>query len=307
MKKLLITMLLALCGYGASAQSNGLELSSKWDNNGNGVVEVIKSDGNIYTVIIEFIDVKNFQVSKFSRKLAEGRGQLQILKPVDNEQSSSFRYSYRYFSGGVNPKNVDTEFVYRLPYSLSESREPHELYYFNEKYKVGDDNVENWKAFQFYMSRGDTIYATRKGEVIRVVDSFEPLVDVGEVSMNTETNQVLVEHPDGTIARYNVLERGSITVKPGEKVFPGTPLGLAGSLDGERYQMQFSLYYQTDNLDDINSLSDYKLVYNYVDPVFNTTAGEVTLQEGKLYKPVCTEEMITREMTKREIKSRASR
>jgi hypothetical protein len=57
-------------------------------------------------------------------------------------------------------------------------------------------------------------------------------------------------------------------------------------------------------LDDIESLKEYELISHYINPIFATTAGEVTLKERVLYKPVCTEEMITREMTKRELKAR---
>jgi murein DD-endopeptidase MepM/ murein hydrolase activator NlpD len=304
MKRLIITWLLALSVSGVSAQLNYLELSHKWDVQGNAIIEVTEYDGNIYSLVFEFYDLENFRVPKFVRKKVKGIGTLYTLKPTDPNKASKYRYNYRYVWGDVNPKRVDTAFVYRLPYALSESREPQELYNFTQRHLGVEGNSRNWKAFQFYMTQGDTVYTARRGEVIRVVDKFDPLTGVGQVTMNTERNVVMVQHKDGTIAEYGVLQRGSIMVKPSEVVYPGTPLGLAGSFDGELYQTRFSVYYQTDNVDDIEGFSDYKITYNYINPVFSTTSGEVTLQENKLYKPVCTEDMITREMTKKELKKR---
>jgi hypothetical protein len=112
------------------------------------------------------------------------------------------------------------------------------------------------------------------------------------------------EHADGTIARYEVLERGSIGLKPGDTVFPGNRIGLAGTLDGKTYQMRFSLYYMSDNLGAIKSLDNYTITYNYIDPKFATPEGETTLSAGEKYTPVSSEELVTKEMTKREIRIR---
>jgi hypothetical protein len=53
----------------------------------------------------------------------------------------------------------------------------------------------------------------------------------------------------------------------------------------------------------ITELDDYKIIYNYIDPVFATSKGETRLTEGILYTPVVSDELIQREMTKREIKT----
>jgi hypothetical protein len=308
MKKLLTAALFVLSGYGVSAQSNAVELSSHYDDKGNAVIEVSQHDGNLYTLILDVYSADNLSVNRFARRRVESRGPVLTMKPINPDKTSSFRYNYRYITGSTNPRKVDSTFVYRLPYALSESREPKELYNVYQRYEeLGESNAQNWKSFMFTMSRGDTIYAARKGEVVKVEDDHDPVAGMGRISMNSESNKVYIEHADGTIARYNVLERGSMMVKPGDTVFLGTPIALAGSYDGEVYQTRFDLYYQTDNLSDISTLSNYDLTYHYINPVFATTAGETTLETEQLYKPVCTEEMITREMTKRELKLHSAR
>jgi hypothetical protein len=309
MKKLLTAALFVLSGYGVSAQSNAVELSSHWDNQGNAVIEVSQHDGNIYTLIVDVYNAENLSVNRFARMRVKSRGTILTMKPINPDKTSGFGYSYKYIDGSINPRKVDSTFVYRLPYALSESREPRVLDISERSREGGDSSLaNNWRSFQFTMNRGDTVYAARKGEVLKVVDDSDPQDgSLANIIVSKQINEILIEHADGTIASYNVLEKESAMVKPGDVVFPDTPIALAGSLDGEIYQVMFGIYYQTDNLSGISTLSDHKLTYHYINPVFATTAGEVTLKTEQLYKPVCTEEMITREMTKRELKQHTSR
>ena len=305
MKKLLTAALFLLSCHGGSAQrTTSFELSSGYDNNRNVVIDVKHHDGGIYSLVLEFYDVENLTTDKFRRARVESPGRIAVIKRENPEKATSYKWRSRYSVGSVNPRKVDTTFVYRLPFGLGESREAHELYNVFDRHRVGGDkSMVNYKAYQFIMSRADTVYAARKGKVIRVIDGYDPKIGMGEVSMTSDNNEVYVEHADGTIARYNALEKGSITVEPGDIVFPNTPIALAGSYDGETYQCRFSLYYQTDNLSAISSLIDYKTRSHYIDPVFATSDGETTLKPRKIYKPVCPTEMVTREMTKRELKA----
>jgi murein DD-endopeptidase MepM/ murein hydrolase activator NlpD len=303
-QKFIAAFALIFCGASAQGQEQTLELSSRYDDQGSAIIEVARHGGGSYSLVLELYELSNFITSKFHRRQVSSPGQqLLKLKPESTERSSSFRFRYNYIPGAVNPRKVDPEFIYRLPYSLSANKEAIELVYVNNRYFGGNGNSENFKSFQFLMNRADTIYSARKGVVVQIVDEHDPIVGMGVVSMNTENNHVLVEHADGTIARYGVLEKGSLIVKPGDRVYPGTPIALAGTLDGEIYQMRFDLYYTTDNLSEIDSLSDYSITYNYLDPVFSTSAGDTTLTHGTTYTPAMSHDMIVAEMTKREIRT----
>ncbi len=156
----------------------------------------------------------------------------------------------------------------------------------------------------FVMHRADTVYAARKGVVIDVTDEHDPITGMGTVDLNSENNCVIVEHADGTIARYGILEKGSITVRPGDTVYPDTPVALAGTLDGELYQTRFDLHYRTDNMNTIDNLSDYSITGHFLDPVFATSEGETTLTANTTYTPVVSGELVTSEMSRREIRNR---
>jgi hypothetical protein len=303
MKKLFIllaTMVFAAVSAGAQQP---LDISSGYDDQGNAMIGAELRDNGIYTVTLKFDDVVNFNTVRVRQFRVSSSGTLVSLKPVDPYKSSNHRIGWTWVYGSVDPKKVDPEFVYRLPFSTAKDRQAHELYNFVERHWGKDDHNVDFTSFQFTMNRGDTIYAARKGTVIRVVDKHEPVRDLGTITMDTQANELYVEHADGTIARYGVLEKGSICVKQGDVVFPCTPVGLAGTFDGEIYQLRLSLYYQTDNMREIVELDNYNIVYHYIDPVFATSKGETQLTEGILYTPVVSDELTQREMTKREIKT----
>jgi murein DD-endopeptidase MepM/ murein hydrolase activator NlpD len=94
----------------------------------------------------------------------------------------------------------------------------------------------NWHSMQFDMQPGDTIYAVRAGQVIQITkaeaedDPSLPFPD-GRITFKRNVNRVWIEHADGSYADYSVL--GDIAVHLGDRVWPHTPIGLAGSYDGK--------------------------------------------------------------------------
>jgi len=301
MKKTLTALftLLGTCAW-AQGERDALDLSSHYDDQGNAIIEVERHDGGTYSMILEFFDVSNLSIPKFYIRTVSSVGPILTLKPQDTKKSTSFRYRYQYVRGTVNPRKVNRDFIYRLPVSLATSIEARELLNAYTLYFSGKSHSVDFKAYQFIMERGDTVFAARKGVVISVVDKYDPITDRGEISMNSENNRVMVEHADGTIATYGVLAKGNIAVQPGDKVYPGTPIALAGTFDGEVYQTRFMLYYLTDNLSRINSLTDYAVTNHGIDPLFSTSEGATTLTHGTTYTPTASPELVAAEMTKRE-------
>ena len=85
------------------------------------------------------------------------------------------------------------------------------------------------------MEKGDTVYATRRGTVVEVgIPEREP--DAPAAGLTSESPDLLVEQPDGTLAWYISPDGDNVLVEVGDEVLPGTPLALAGSYDGERYK-----------------------------------------------------------------------
>ncbi len=304
MRRILAIAFTLICCSLSAQRRAPFELSTRWDSKGGGIIEVSRFDGGRYSAVLEFSDLVNLSVTRFQRAIISSRSTLATLKPIDPSKTSNFQFRYLYVPGNVNPRRVDPAFVYRLPFGVTANRMAIEAVNVIETYWGVDEQSVDFKSFRFTMNRADTVYAARRGVVINVMDIHLPVTGMGEVDMSTEHNLIEVEHADGTIAQYSVLEKGSITVKPGDTVYPDTPIALAGTLDGESYVMGFALYYRTDNFNNIRSLYDYSITNHYLDPVLATSEGETTLTHGVVYTPVAPEELITREMTRRELRTR---
>jgi len=71
------------------------------------------------------------------------------------------------------------------------------------------------------------VLAARSGVVTLAVDTFSPGQDCDPTS-SLRSNFVLVDHGDGTGAKYEHLEHGSASVKVGQHVTQGTVLAKSG-------------------------------------------------------------------------------
>lgn len=287
--------------------SGQVQLSSEYDSNGNGVIKADVQSPGTYTVRITFSILENTSEAAEQSIVVRGSGTILTLRKIEENQPLRFRYTYRTTMGIVDPKNVDTTFVYRLPFSTAQTRRAADLYNVNERH-LGGSNTVNWRSLQFIMEQGDTVYAARKGRVVRIVDKYDPIDrENARVTMRTERNGITVEHADGTFARYEVLQRGSMMVAEGDVVYPDTPLALAGNFDNKVFQVRFDVFYRVMNTSTDPKFSENWTTTRYVDPVFATSEGGQRLVSRKSYTPVLTPDILKKEMNKRELKARKLR
>lgn len=297
-KFLLSAALMVVCSF-SYAQNDllqTLKVSSEWDRNDNLVYSAEKPFPGTVSLLVKFEDVKNFRIPE-NVFVIRSSGPFLTLRPIDKEGRSSCQISYSWNYGNVRAK-VDTEHTYLLPYPAERSGRCIFTYNIRDSLFRNKEKVEKHKDFfsvRFLLEEGDTVYAARKGVVIKTIDGQS--VDkslAGKVSYSSNENYITVEHGDGTCAQYSCLKEGSIAVELGDMVYPGTPLALAGTFDGESYYVDFSVF----SLE----LDDNRFVRRYYKPVFSTDKGVIRMEHGKYYKPVITRELITGEMTKREKK-----
>lgn len=81
------------------------------------------------------------------------------------------------------------------------------------------------------MRRGVAVVAAAPGTVARVRDGVEDVSirqSGGPPAGREAGNAVVVDHGNGWETQYSHLRRGSVQVRPGDRVLPGTPLGLIG-------------------------------------------------------------------------------
>mmetsp|Transcript_62111 Transcript_62111/g.140498 ORF Transcript_62111/g.140498 Transcript_62111/m.140498 type:complete len:372 (+) Transcript_62111:90-1205(+) len=82
-------------------------------------------------------------------------------------------------------------------------------------------------AFDFRLPVGTPIVASRDGVVAAIVSHF---VKGGlDVRYRPRANFVAIQHADGTYARYFHLRHNGVTVKKGDRIAAGDPIGLSGN------------------------------------------------------------------------------
>lgn len=301
LKLLLIIFAVSAMSANAQSKSTPIVINSEYDKNDNSlVISAEKKDSRMYTVVFTFQDVKNTLEPGNKTVILKHDGEIFRLMPLDEKQYAWAKFSYRYFQGWISPDKINEKVVYRLPYSTSKTIKVGGLYNINDRYFGGSD-TENWKSFHNMMEKGDTIYAMRRGVVVEAVDKYGYSQN-SDISFSTQSNQILIEHSDGTMARYDVLDHGSFMVNVGDLVNPGDPLALAGSYDSKKYELKYYIFYWKWADSKVPSHQNAKLISSYIDPVFATTEGDVRLAEGKSYTPIMNDRILTAEMSKRESK-----
>lgn len=102
------------------------------------------------------------------------------------------------------------------------------------------------------------------------------------------------------LAWYICLDGDNVLVEVGDEVLPGTPLALAGSYDGERYKVSVQTFWWESNPDP-KERERKPFIRKHFFPQFVTEEGVVCVEKG-VYRPVETEELVIREMNRKELK-----
>lgn len=311
-KNHLLATLLAFGGLGASAQTGqpDIELDTRWVETSLEVNATKRTPGS-YTLVVRFSQLENTRQSPVYKTVLRGASQkLLTVTPVQPERPVGCSYTYSYVRGYRSPK-LDSAFVYRLPYSTTKGEAVRALSLFNLNQRYFDGQpMRGWSAWEFRLAPGDTVFAMRKGQVVEVHDGEEPADEGVASTYRSRANSVLVEQPDGTLCRYEVLEKGSIAVRPGDMVYPGTPIARAGTYyERGEHQVRIAVYFPDENPNyrpgDPKNGAAFEWVY-YA-PRFATAQGDIRLQHGRAYRAVSSPELVQREMTKREIKQRTAK
>ncbi len=111
------------------------------------------------------------------------------------------------------------------------------------------------RALTYYdMRRGIPVLAAADGTVTAVRDGQADVavseIGTDAVSGREAGNVVVIDHEDDWQTQYSHLRRGSIAVKPGQRVAAGTPLGLIGLSGASDFpHFEFSLRHDGQTVD----------------------------------------------------------
>ena len=301
---LLLTAALLSTSLTLSAQQADIEIDSKWVDNTNLEISAVKHTVGSYTIAIVFTERQNTRQAPTFKTIMRGPTQrLLTVEAANAERPVRCAYRYTYVRGYRHPK-LDSSFVYRLPYSTSHAPVmARSILNLNEIFLNGKP-ARGWHSWQFLLNPGDTVFAARKGTVVEVHDGAAQLESHLSASYHSDNNNVLIEHPDGTLCNYSVLEAGSIQVREGDIVYPGTPIARAGSYNEGTAdtQVRMLIYFPDEKPNVTSPNTETFFEWVYYNPHFATAEGTCQLQDGRSYQAVSSPELVQAEMTKREIK-----
>lgn len=309
MKKAAILTSLMFFALSAAAQSeesrwfggkNNDDIELRARSQGEGMERVvtltaIKNVPGSYTVVFEYLND------------APGTGIYRVIRDYSTE-IETFKYglpgfSIQSFNAPINEKKMNEKYTYRLPFAEGENKSVSiSRYDTPAKSKIKDVNR---CSFNFSADEGDDIYAMRKGVVTEIDDArwyIEGLLN--NQVLRKANKSVCVEHGDGSLAIYHNVQDGTLTVKPGDMVYPDVVIGKAGTLNEETYDIRVSLYYYSCPM--LRSIPNFRMLEcRYLEPWFATPSGVVQLKDGDDAVCQAAEELIVAEMTKREKKERS--
>lgn len=247
------------------------------------------------TVVLDLESVENCSAMEAEgtvrAELRAGRHEIALLMPADPTKPVTADYEFNWIQGRIGP-DIQTGFLCRLPFADGLASEPRSVA-MHEMSRI-QENARDYKVWEFPLRMGETIYPIRKGEVIRI-EGFMKASSPEEALVASSFNRIHIEHPDGTISYYTMLDNNSLQIAEGQVVYPDTPLAKAGALSRESYGVRFALYYYAPNMSKrLRGLAQSV----YIDPIFSTTDGNATLSEGKSVTPKTPKSLIKKEKPK---------
>ena len=297
-RTILLTALLTAVGLSASARPR---LRTEKGPDGKSVTFYLedKDYPGTMTVFMNFTDMRNCDLGNGVQQIVvRHSGQrLLTLRPQDSQLNIGYRLSWRPVQGLVDPK-VDSTFVYRMPCRTGRPVRVNRTVYALDNYTREKKNRKQL-GYSFLLEKGDTVYAMRRGLVVDIEQPKVPKVEPARYKFTTQSTKITVEHPDGTKAWYVNCDPDHMLVGKGDEVLPGTPLGLAGTYDGERYGISVQIFWLAS---DPNARPGEATIVRHYHPRFATEEGIVIPPGPSEYTPVMTDAMLTCEMTKKEVK-----
>ncbi len=250
MKRLFL--ILAALGFAATAQAQiepnlpNIELSLSDD----GEITAHRTGYGTFTV-----EVKATTPNGEYRQLCYVTESVQTLELDGDFEITELHWNWLQ---GKLDSDVDTMFVYRLPYRGCRKAEAHALS--SSDLGIYRGNFSNFRVWQFDVKKGAKIYPIREGQIIRI----------------NESSEITIQHSDGSLADYSIL--GSALVKEGQKVTNKTQLGKAGEINGKS-MIRVAVYYYISNKNKIlfPNMFSQKI---YIDPYFKKGRK---LEDGKKY------------------------
>ena len=283
-------------------QESALKVTSKRNDDKSVDLYFEKDEPGTMTVNVKFNSISNSNAPLSVFKAEGYSGVLMTLRPTNKDNGIDFSYNYRYIRGALLPK-IDKAFVYALPFKAGTEVYAREAGFLNARY-FGNTTPDDWKVYHFYTTDQQEVVASRKGIVVEINDKHEDVI-LEDKEYSSSTNSITIEHKDGSLLKYDGLSKGSIRVTVGETVFPGQVLASNVKRGNQGYFVSFMLMYLKSADLDANkgkNITNSTSLYGFITPLFDVGAEAVVLTKDEKYTASLSLDLITKEMSKKEIK-----
>lgn len=299
MKRTILTLALIIFNLNVFSQAETIAVWHERNSDNSVDFYFEKSEPGSFLLSVKFKSVDNSYTDDYLGVVKLNSGKVLSLRPIVKYNPISFSYTYSFMRGVLNPK-VDLSFVYVFPFAKGKMVLVNELNYLGRSH-MNNEKPKNWKAYQLVSFDTDTIFASRKGLVVKVIDDFE--LDTVNYFLS-EKNEILVEHSDGTFASYSGFKKNNLFVEKGQVVYPQTPLGIS---EKDKDSNISRLIFKINFLIDSDSKSNETLIsrrgrYEYLTPLFYTSEGKAKLEPRTSYTVDFDEDILLYEFTKKEIR-----
>lgn len=291
--KYLFTFLVLTFSFSAFSQ---IKVKSERDDKGIITLTYTNNSKMTYTVLLEFPVLLNLSTSSGPRVIAvayPGKGKLTTLRPVLSTRRTNYSYKYTYVKGNIYGKTKG-EPIYLVPVKEGAMVRASSMTHI-ENVLQPKEKKDEYAGLAFLFDEEVEIVAPRKGIIAAM--SMENEGSSEKLDFNRSENFIEIYHEDGKITKIMVLKSGSQKVKLGQEVFPGDVLATSA---GENYQhgkhVRMAVY--------VVVKDEEGSIKNEAIPVKFAVEGQsFFLENYGPFEVTFPEEVITQEMTKKELKS----
>jgi hypothetical protein len=300
MKTPILNSLLFLLFFQISiGQTNKIKIDYKINSDNSIDFSYTKNVPGSYTLYLTFPKLTNTYPTSFKDVIKYNTGKLVSLYPINKRKSISFSYNVSYIQGVINPKKIDENFIYALPFKTGSTLKIQELKYLGETY-LNTSAPKNWKSYEFITSK-DSVLSVRKGLVVKVINNYK---ETHNNFYTSKKNSVLVEQPDGSFAYYSNFKKNGIFVKEGQTIYPHMPIGvLPATKANANCYLYLGIYYLSNpnfNKRKSKNINNQQNLASYIIPKFLTDKGVVTLEPNTTYQVKFNEDLYIKEFSKKE-------
>ncbi|WP_057939621.1 M23 family metallopeptidase [Algoriphagus resistens] len=248
-----------------------------------------------YTILIDVTEHTNLlPIGSSGLVVARpGRSKVSTLKRRTEGQSTNLRYTYSYIGGDYFAKSKGKP-IYLIPLPEGTIATGIRMTHIQNRLQPEEENTD-YVGISFRFDLPTQILAPRKGVVTAV--SMEQYDEQQNLDFDSSENYIELFHEDGSLTKIMVLRAGSQKVKVGQVVFPGDILADSA---GEEYNS--GLHVRLVNMKPVKDGTN-KLKYLHEPMTFISEEGESDFPEMQKVAVIYPEEIVTAEMSKKELKA----